>query len=104
MRAAYINEFAERVTNMFKVYYSRASSKDKLNGLTDDEIKSQILVGPSKIRKQLQDLLRIAKKYNIKLGSNGELVYSGSSSPRINNLLKDNAPLRIALMLQDLEY
>lgn len=63
---------------MFKVYYSRASSKDKLNGLTDDEIKSQILVGPSKIRKQLQDLLRIAKKYQIKLGNNGELVFSGN--------------------------
>lgn len=56
---------------MFKVYYERASSKDKLSGLTDEEIKNQILVGPSKIRKQLQDLLRIAKKHNIKLGSNG---------------------------------
>lgn len=78
MRMGYINEFADRVNNMFKVYYSRASSKDKLNGLTDDEIKRQIMIGPSKVRKQLQDLLRIAKKYNIRLGSNGELVFTGN--------------------------
>jgi hypothetical protein len=33
---SYISGFADRVNNMFKTYYERASSKDKLDGLTDE--------------------------------------------------------------------
>jgi hypothetical protein len=80
---SYISGFADRVNNMFKTYYERASSKDKLDGLTDEEIKSQIMSSPSKIRKQLQDLLKIIKRYNVSLNKNGELDLSNVTSPKV---------------------
>lgn len=102
IRMTYISAFAERVNNMFHTYYTRASSKDRLGGLTDEEIKSQILSSPTKIRKQLQQLLKIVKKYNVVLGENGELDLSEVSNPKVKEMLQNNASVKVALMLQDL--
>ena len=89
---------------MFKTYYKRAASKDKLDGLTDSEIQGQIMLGPTKIRRKLNELLRITKKYNVTLDSNGQLNLDDVMNPRIKHLLADNPNIKIALMLRDLDY
>ena len=42
---------------MFTQFYERAAYKDRLEGLTDDEIRKEIMTSPQKIKNQTRELI-----------------------------------------------
>jgi hypothetical protein len=47
-----------RFKNLFDRFYEHAAAKDRLDGLTDDEIISQIQSSPSKIKRRMKDVAK----------------------------------------------
>lgn len=60
---------------MFNLFYERAAIKDRLDGLTDKEIKNQIRDSPSKIKKRTRKLRKKLEKLGVTLNSNGSIEY-----------------------------
>lgn len=48
--------------SMFQQFYERAAYKDRLKGLTDDEIKTEIRASPQKIKNHSRKLLKYLKE------------------------------------------
>jgi hypothetical protein len=53
--------------NIFNQFYEHAATKDRLERLTDEEIISQIQTSPSKIKRQMRELIRYFESRNIKI-------------------------------------
>lgn len=68
---------------MFNQFYERAASKDKLRGLTDEEIKRQISSSPKKIKVQSRELIKYLKE-------KGEVSFSDKGDIRLSNSMNKN--------------
>lgn len=47
-----VERLSKDFSNTFEQFYERAAYRDRLAGLTDEEIKEQIMVSPQKIKRQ----------------------------------------------------
>ena len=65
------------------MYYADAFARDKLDGLTDNEILTTLKESPTKIKKACRDILGKIEKHNIKINSNGTLDFSSCKSERV---------------------
>lgn len=76
-----------------------------MEGLTDKEIINQIQSSPSKMKRQMRELLRFFEAKNIKVSLvNGKVVVSGPNSHLITEDIKNNQYLKIALLSETLNY
>ena len=50
-----------KFTNMFDQFYERASYRDRLRGLTDEEIIKEIMASPQKIKRQSRQLVKFLR-------------------------------------------
>ena len=56
-----ITDLESNLENTFTQFYERAASKDRLKGLTDESIISQISSSPKKIKNQTRKLMKYLK-------------------------------------------
>lgn len=57
---------------MFKQFYERVAVRDRLQGLSDEQIKKEILISPMKIKNHTRGLLSYLKnKFDISLSEHG---------------------------------
>ena len=65
--------------NMFNQFYERAGYRDRLRGLTDDEIRNEIMTSPQKIKNQSRELIKFLKsKGDISINHSGDIMMSDS--------------------------
>lgn len=84
---------------MFSQFYERAGYRDRLRGLTDDEIREQIMTSPQKIKNQTRELIKYLKsKGDISIGPNGDLKVSDSFNPRLRAFIFSSPTIKIALL------
>lgn len=57
-RSQFLAKIEGRFKNLFDRFYEHAAAKDRLDGLTDDEIISQIQSSPSKIKRRMKDVAK----------------------------------------------
>lgn len=66
---------------MFDRFYEHAATKDRLEGLTDSQIISQIQSSPSKMKRQMKELMRFFESRNLKVSLvNGKVVVNGPNA------------------------
>ncbi|EAS01672.1 hypothetical protein TTHERM_01207720 (macronuclear) [Tetrahymena thermophila SB210] len=97
-------EFIERSENMFKVYYERAAIYDRLQGLTDSQIRSEIQNSPAKMKKRTRNLVKKLERLGVVLKQDGEVDFSAVKNTNLRNKLEKDSNIKIALMLKDLEF
>ena len=57
---------------MFNQFYERAAYKDRLNGLTDESIRKEIVTSPQRIKNQSKKLLKYLKsKGSVEINDDG---------------------------------
>mmetsp|Transcript_75356 Transcript_75356/g.87570 ORF Transcript_75356/g.87570 Transcript_75356/m.87570 type:complete len:700 (-) Transcript_75356:153-2252(-) len=103
-RIEIVEEFLRNTKNLFRAYYKRAATFDKLSGLRNDQIVQQLMTSPKKIKKYTRDLRKQLHKYNIKLDANGEVDFSECPHAHVVEKLKSNPYVKMALMLEDLKF
>lgn len=57
-RTEFLAKVENKFKNLFDRFYEHAAAKDRLEGLTDDEIISQIQSSPSKIKRRMKDVAK----------------------------------------------
>jgi hypothetical protein len=66
---------------LFDRFYEHAATKDRLEGLTDSQIISQIQSSPSKMKRQMKELMRFFESRNLKVSLvNGKVVVNGPNA------------------------
>ncbi len=104
-RTEFITRIESRFKNLFDRFYEHAATKDRLEGLTDQDIINQIQSSPSKVKRQVRELMRFFEAKNIKVSLvNGKVTVSGPNSHLISEDIKNNQYLKIALLSESLNY
>ena len=90
--------------SVFEQFYETAATKDRLEGLRDQEIHDQIMDAPSKIKNRLRELLKKLHKHGVQLTEIGDIDYSKVKNPRIKKLFMDNPSVRVALLTEAIDF
>jgi hypothetical protein len=91
--------------NMFTQFYEIAAYRDRLRGLTDEEIKENIRTSPSKIKRHSKDLVKYLKsKGNVSIDGNGELKMSDNINENIRAFVYSSPTIKVAILNHLLGY
>lgn len=99
-----VEDFETNVRSVFEQFYETAATKDRLEGLRDQEILDQIMDAPSKIKNRLRELLKKLHKHGVQLTEIGDIDYSKVKNPRIKKLFMDNPSVRVALLTEAIDF
>lgn len=100
-----IDRINNNFKNMFTQFYEIAAYRDKLQGLTDDEIKQQIRTSPSKIKKLSRELVKYLKsKGNVSIDVNGELKMSDNINENLRSFIYSSPTIKVAILNHLLGY
>lgn len=94
-----------RLNNMFNQFYERAGYVDRLRGLTDDEIRNEIMTSPQKIKRQSRELIKFLKsKGEVSINNHGDLIIGESIPQNLRNFILTSPTIKIALLNELLGY
>lgn len=103
-RSEVVHDFETNVRSVFEQFYETAATKDRLEGLRDQQIIDQIMDAPSKIKNRFRQLLKKLNKHGVTLTEDGQVDYSRVSNPRVKKLLMENPSVKIALLTQAIDF
>lgn len=100
-----VNDIQKQFSNVFNQFYQRVSAKDKLEGLTDEQIINTIHASPNKIKRQNKLLIQfLKKKGSITVDHVGQVRVSESQNPKLRQFLLTSPEIKIALLTEKLNY
>ena len=100
-----VGSIEKEFKNVFNQFYQRASTKDKLEGLTDEEIINNIHASPNKIRRQNKMLIEfLKKKGSITVDHVGQVRVAETENPKLRDFLLTSPEVKIALLTEKLNY
>ena len=91
--------------HVFNQFYQRVATKDKLEGLTDEEIINNIHASPNKIKRQNKMLIEfLKKKGSITVDHVGQVRVAETENPKLREFLLTSPEVKIALLTEKLNY
>lgn len=91
--------------NMFSQFYETAGYKDRLRGLSDEEIKEEIMTSPSKIKRLSRELVKyLKKKGGVSINASGEIKMSENIDAKLRSFINSSPTIKIAILHHLLGY
>lgn len=99
-----VQNFKEGNENLFRHYYERAATMDRIGGLSEEELMRMLQTSPVKFQRQQKKLAALLHKHGVTLDKEGEVDWSSCQDERVIRRHHDDPYVKITLMQQDLHY
>ena len=96
--------FIENSKGLINRYYDQILTRDRLSGISQKSMISQITNTPSSMQALFSPLVKLCEKERVILGSNGEIIWPMSENKAVKSLKKREPMIRYCLMLRDLNF
>jgi hypothetical protein len=94
-----INSIEKEFKHVFNQFYQRVATKDKLEGLTDEQIINNIHASPNKIKRQNKMLIEFLKKRgSITVDHVGQVRVAETENSKLREFLLTSPEVKIALL------
>lgn len=91
--------------NLFARFYERVSAKDRLEGLTDEELINEIGATPKRIKKKTKDLLNFLQKHDATATLvEGKVKVTGNLPKDVTRFLEESPYVKMAILNRELNY
>lgn len=100
-----VKDLENSFKNIFDQFYQRSACKDRLEGLTDQEIINNIHASPNKIKRQNKSVMEYLKKNaKVSLDEFGNVKVDGNIQKELEEFVKVSPEIKIALLNENLNY
>ena len=97
--------FIEEKKEIMSRYYDSVLIQDRLGVSSEKEILRKVVNTPSSLKKEFSPLLKICKKYSIRLSELGEIDWGAQRNNKVVEKFKSKSGLiKFALMLNDMNF